>query len=329
MSVNLSAAPVEGVAGVAGAADAAGTHCTWAVLGAKGGAGCTVLTTSLAWAMAEAGLRVIVMDLDVTDGQAAMHLCERDAGPTLRDALFVLDRMDGVLLDTLLTPCGPRLRLLPSPRQSLWTDAEPDYGPQALDTLVRHAQQLADVVLLDLPARALELGGQGLVSQSWSHWLARLDQRVVVTEPTISATYSARRCLERLDAAGAAASWVVLNKVDRRDLISPEEVRTALLSSPSGRALGTTDSRDATAWRELPRSDRTVAHAVHHGLPVGQVMPQDPLARALMRWAQEAAQGMSLARAAQGAPGGAPAAHPGLDGRRRWRPLSWLPGGRA
>lgn len=240
------------------------------VIGSKGGAGATVLSTSLAWALAEEGLQVVLIDLDVHEGQAAMHLCDRPAGPTLQDALRVGSRLDAVLLDTLLTPCGPRLRLLPAPRESLRHRDDPLPSPVDLRRIADLAAQQADWVLLDAPARLL--GPQP--DPALAAWLHAADHRALVTLPQLTAAFNARRALERLRACTDGACDIVVNQVDRSERLGRAELQQAL-GGPS----------QTPVWRELPRRGHTVAQAVHQGLAVGQLAPRDPLSLALRHWA--------------------------------------------
>lgn len=291
---------------------------TWFMIGTKGGVGATVLCTSLAWALAEQGLRVVLIDLDLREGQAAMHLCERNAGPTVADAVAVLDRLDAVLLDTLLTPCAPRLGLLPSPRQNFWSGHEHRLAPQALRQLCDQAAACADIVLLDAPARTIDLeeaAPESPEAQAWADWLDAAHHRIVVTESTLSATFNARRSLERLRSRTDRTLEVVINKVDRRDVLHAEELRQALGGIQN------------LKWRELPRSNETVGAAVHQGWAVGRVQPRDPLSRKLEDWAREVAASLPKDRG-PAVPSSLGGAHGEPVARRTWLPLNWALGGR-
>lgn len=247
---------------------------TLGLVGAKGGVGTTVAATSLAWALSQRGLRVVLLDLDLRSGQAALHLCERNAGPTVGDAMRVMERLDDTLLDTLLTPCSPSLRLLPAPRDwAAWPDG-PDEDASALLKLLRTATELADWVVLDLPAGAMS-------SAHFGPLLCDLQEVALVTEPTLPATFNARRAWQWLQDHRSApgANTLLLNKVQRHTGLPSEQVR---------RTLGLDGAADA--WRELPRSDAAVAQATYQGQAVGAVDPKDAWSRAVSRWASELEQ---------------------------------------
>lgn len=271
---------------------------TLGLMGAKGGVGTTVLASSLAWALAQRSQRVVLLDLDGHGGQAALHLCERNAGPTVREALGVIERLDDTLLDTLLTPCSPALRLLPAPRQWGPPAAEPPHDAASLLKLVRTATALADWVLIDLPRDAMTQIGLGPV-------LRELDEVVLVTEPSLPATFNARRAWQWLNdhrppsaPDGPRGIGLVLNKAQAPNTLPTDQVL---------RTLGLDDAQGN--WREVPRSDAAVAQATYRGQAVGAVDPRNPLARALSRWAAELVErraqtdGTGEADAAQGADG--------------------------
>lgn len=251
---------------------------TLGLMGTKGGVGTTVLTTSLAWALAQRGLQVVVLDLDRSRGQASLHLCEDNAGPTLREALQVIDRLDDTLLDTLLTPCSPNLRMLPAPRQWLAPAFEPTCTAAHLQRLMNAASPLADWVLLDLPSDAL-------TNTDTAPIVAQLDEMVLVSEPTLPATFNARRAWARLaevrcEQAGPNPHHMrfVLNKVQPDPALRCDQIR---------RTVGL--ENDDHAWRELPRNDELVAKATYQGQSVGALDARAALSRAFSLWAAQCA----------------------------------------
>ncbi len=120
-----------------------------AVGGGKGGVGKTFVTANLAAALARAGKRVIVVDVDLEG--ANLHTCLGVASPQKTLADFVSEREEDLgklLIDTPLA----NLKLIAATHGNL-ADAQPSHLRRV--RLLRSLRQLdADFVLLDLGAGA-------------------------------------------------------------------------------------------------------------------------------------------------------------------------------
>jgi flagellar biosynthesis protein FlhG len=120
-----------------------------AVGGGKGGVGKTFVTANLAAALARAGKRVVVVDVDLEG--ANLHTCLGVASPQKTLADFVSEREDDLgklLIDTPLA----NLKLIAATHGNL-AEAQPSHLRRV--RLLRSLRQLdADFVLLDLGAGA-------------------------------------------------------------------------------------------------------------------------------------------------------------------------------
>jgi len=120
-----------------------------AVGGGKGGVGKTFVTANLAAALARAGQRVVVVDVDLEG--ANLHTCLGVPSPQKSLADFVSEREEDLgklLVDTPL----PNLKLIAATHGNL-ADAQPSHLRRV--RLLRGLRQLdADFVLLDLGAGA-------------------------------------------------------------------------------------------------------------------------------------------------------------------------------
>ena len=246
------------------------------LLGAKGGVGTTMLSTSLAWSLSRLGLQVLLVDLNFSGGQAALHLCDQNAGPTWAQVLGAIDRLDATLLETLLTPVAPGLRLLPAPRPNQ-IEAQTINSTQAdqVMSVLELAQSLADVVLLDLPSQPSSAVHSPRILKS-------LSALSLITQPTMQSTYGARQWLERLNPAwpqgsrqGPTRLELVINPVGKHDAMSPADM---------ARALG---FEDPLQVRSLPRSEATVSQALYEGQALADFNERDPLSRRITEWAVE------------------------------------------
>src|SRR5690606_12681881 len=122
---------------------------------AKGGSGASFLATNLAYALAERGKRVAVIDLNLHFGDAAMFLTEDRPMATLADVCRQIDRADGEFLRASMTQVAERLRVLPAPDAP---EKALEVRPDAIDRILALARTQFDFVILDV-GRAIESVG--------------------------------------------------------------------------------------------------------------------------------------------------------------------------
>jgi len=125
---------------------------TIAVCTHKGGTGKTVTALTLAAGFAEAGRRVLLMDLD-PQGHSTLGIGVDATDPTLRD---FFERHPTVPLSDVIRPVPGRVRLdiAPSDLRLAWTAEGLAGRPKKEDLLRRGLRQVAeryDVVLIDTP----------------------------------------------------------------------------------------------------------------------------------------------------------------------------------
>jgi Flp pilus assembly CpaE family ATPase len=124
-----------------------------ATVNIKGGTGKTSLTINLADALAQQGLKTIIVDADVADGDVAEALGVPSSAPTidkLARELAQSNRDPYQLINQYIYERTPHFHILPAPGRS---DYGQDYlnemtAKAILDTLTTHHY---DVVLVDLP----------------------------------------------------------------------------------------------------------------------------------------------------------------------------------
>jgi pilus assembly protein CpaE len=192
------------------------------VMGVKGGVGASSLALSLSWVASQSlGARVALVDLDLAGGDLAALL---DIEPT-RSMLHVVEefeRLDSLLMDSLMVDAAPGLRLLASPSDAV--AAEEIKGPhvdKALDlALADHA-----LVVADLPSRVDEAS------------LAALDRAkllLLVTEPTVLGLKAARRALELCRNLGRENDEValIINRHGAKQCLPAKEVARVLKLDP-------------------------------------------------------------------------------------------------
>jgi pilus assembly protein CpaE len=120
------------------------------VFSTKGGAGKSMLSTSLAVELAKrSGEPVCLVDADLQFGDVAVML-KLTPHHTIVDAVSVLDRMDPPLLDSLLVTHEPSgLRVMPAPLEPAFAD---QVGAAEMVAIVEMLRSFCSFVIVDTPA---------------------------------------------------------------------------------------------------------------------------------------------------------------------------------
>ena len=120
------------------------------VFSTKGGAGKSVLSTSLAVALAQRSDKpVCLVDADLQFGDVAVML-KLTPHHTIVDAVAVLDRMDPPLLESLLVTHEPSgLRVMPAPLEPAFAD---QVGAAEMIAIVEMLRTFCSFVVVDTPA---------------------------------------------------------------------------------------------------------------------------------------------------------------------------------
>lgn len=131
--------------------------CTVAVCNQKGGVGKTTLTINLGAALADAGQRVLLIDLDpqghLTEG-VGLQACYLDASPTLFDALTSKESVSLAALVQEQTGAREPLHVIPATyqlmlaEQSLYMTRNREHK---LKTLLTQLDDRYDFILIDCP----------------------------------------------------------------------------------------------------------------------------------------------------------------------------------
>jgi pilus assembly protein CpaE len=221
-----------------------------AMIGARGGVGVTSLALSTGWLLAQEQ-RVVVMDLDLHFGSAALNL-DLEHGRGLQDILANPDRIDSLLIGAAMTKAGDRLQLLGAEHP---LEHETPAGHEGMAALLGECSGTADFLLADMP-RSLN----GLSRQV----LAAADVIAVVTDLSLPAMRDTRRLLALAKAQRSKVqTMVVANRVsgasgevgradfekgigDKIDIVVPFDAKAAAAAAERGRTLAESAKNPAT-----------------------------------------------------------------------------------
>lgn len=160
-----------------------------AVQGALGGTGTTMIATQLAQIWAADNKRVLLVDLDVQRGTAALYMNLKPR-LSISDLIEADDRLDVEFLKMVTERHTSGVSVLASPTDMTPMDA---VTPEFIDRLLDLATQNYDLVLLDLPG-------------VWMDWTAlaiqKADLLLLVTQMTVPGIQQARRQLDVCEANG-------------------------------------------------------------------------------------------------------------------------------
>jgi len=176
-------------------------HQMTAVIGVRGGAGCSTVAVSLAWLMAEREKSTALLDLDVHFGTGALAL-DLEPGRGLTDAIENPSRIDGLFIERALVRPNELLGVLSA--------EAPISQPLSGDGTV--FLQLQDELRGAVSCSVIDLPRHMLVQHP--ALLADVATAIVVTELTLAATRDTIRILSWLKAnAPATRVLLVANKV--------------------------------------------------------------------------------------------------------------------
>jgi pilus assembly protein CpaE len=198
---------------------------TVAVVGAKGGAGASMLAHNLAYSFShKLEAATVLVDLDLPFGAAGLNF-NQDPLQGVAHALAEPDRLDPVLLERMMARCSDRLSLFAAPAT---LDDDYDIGPDAYAMVMDKVRGAAPFVVLDMP-------------HLWSGWvrqtLLAADEAVVVATPDLAALRNAKNLIDVLTAGrpNDVPPRLVLNQVGLpgRPEISVKDFAEAVGATPA------------------------------------------------------------------------------------------------
>ncbi|MDC7685165.1 pilus assembly protein CpaE [Asticcacaulis sp. BYS171W] len=175
-----------------------------AFIGARGGAGSSVLAHNFAHALSETmQANTVIADYDLPFGTAGLDF-NQDPMQGMADALNEPDRLDPVLLDRMLTRCTERLSLFSAP-----ASLDQDYlaDDDAFEEVTRKVRSVAPFIVMDLP-------------HVWTPWLKKCliaaDEVVIVATPDLASLRNAKNMIELLKSfrPNDTPPRIVLNQTD-------------------------------------------------------------------------------------------------------------------
>lgn len=157
-----------------------------AFMGAKGGVGSSTIAHNVAWTISEMlDEDVIIADFDLAFGTGGLNF-NVDPSQGMADALNAPERIDGVLIDRLLTKCTEHLSLLAAPAQ---VDRDYRVDQESVDLILNALRTNVPCVIADVPNEW----------QDWTrHILQNSDEVVITATPDLACLRNTKSLLDRL-----------------------------------------------------------------------------------------------------------------------------------
>lgn len=233
-----------------------------AMIPAKGGAGATFLAANLAFALSKLGKRVAVLDLNLYFGDLILFTGSHKVASNLFDLARQGERLDAALLDSSMVKVSEHLHILAA---SDTPEHASEISTTGLDRLIELARNQYDFVVLDLSS---------MLDQVTLKALDFADNIYLTMQLNLPSLHAAKRIVAFFRDRGYPPDklGIVVNRFEKGGYISLEDV---------------TKTTRSKIDRTIQNSFSAVSASVNQGIPILDLSPRDPVARALVEWAQE------------------------------------------
>ncbi len=228
-----------------------------AVMGAKGGAGTTMLACNLAVALAEdKSQKTLLIDFDLPLGDAALNLGVVAEFSTI-DALGAKDRLDGRFLSQLLIEHSSGVWLLAAPGRFKQFQID----EASVERLIQVARQEFDNVVLDMGSK-LDLMGSAAYQEATTVYL--------VTQASIPELRNSNRLIAQFFSGVVPKLEIVINRYESRAMSVSEDHINKALTRPA-------------KWK-IPNDYASVRKMQIHATPL--VLEDSPITRQIKKMAK-------------------------------------------
>jgi pilus assembly protein CpaE len=230
-----------------------------AFVGSKGGVGSSTIAHNVAWAVSQKmQMETIITDLDLSFGTSSLNF-NHDAGGAIYEALGQPDRVDGTLIERLMTKLGNKLSLLNGPSS---IDKDLTIEAHSVETVLNVVRHAAPLVVVDVP-------------NLWAPWvkytLFNADEIIITATPELPSLRNAKNLVDLLKTSRPHDRMprLVLNQVG-----VPK--RPEIPAADFGKAIGIQPSAI------IPHDPQSFGMAQGNGQMVFEVAPKSKSAEIMM-----------------------------------------------
>jgi pilus assembly protein CpaE len=236
-----------------------------AMFGTKGGIGTSVLAINLAVALNRSDRKVALVDASLHFGDVGV-LLNLQATRSLADISKVISDLDSELIESMLTPHASGVKALLAPGRPEMAEL---VAADHLKAILAEMRGMFDYIIVDT-TRTLKDEVLTVLDSA--------DRIVLLGTPDIPSIKNARVFFEVAEALAYPAAKIVfvLNKIDRRNLISAKDIETHIKHPVAA---------------QLPMDEATAVSSVNKGVPfvADPRAKSTPLAQAVLQLADRLA----------------------------------------
>ncbi|MFC3108608.1 CpaE family protein [Undibacterium arcticum] len=231
----------------------------------KGGSGATFLAANLAYALAQGGKKVALIDLNLQFGDALLFLSDQKPATTLTDVARGIHRLDPALLEASMVSVDRNLSVLAAPE-------DPAHGmevkPDHIDALLKLARHQYDFVVLDV--------GRNLDAQTIKA-LDHADMIFTVLQITLPFIRDGKRLLDVFRTLDYAKNKVqlVVNRFEKGGDIGLKDLEQSLGNK---------------VMYTVPNHYDAAATSVNQGIPIAKLARNSPITKTLQEWSEALAR---------------------------------------
>jgi pilus assembly protein CpaE len=232
----------------------------------KGGSGATFLATNFAYGLATlAKKKVLLIDLNLHFGDAAMYVSDQKPIMTLSDVCMQIDRIDAAFLESCLLDVSPGFGILSAsddPTRSV------DITPEHIDTILRLARNHYDFIVLDVGRQIDAVSIRALDSA---------DIIFPVLQLAMPYIRDGRRLLNIFRSLGYPRDKtnLIVNRYENRGKLRLADLENAL---------------DKGARHTIPNNFEAVSDSVNQGIPILQLSRNSSVSKALIAMVDQTAK---------------------------------------
>ncbi|HET7775558.1 MAG TPA: AAA family ATPase [Azospira sp.] len=223
----------------------------------KGGGGTSFLAANLAYAMSEQGQKVLLLDLNLQFGDAALFVSDQKVAMNVADVAEEIERVDASFLASCVSNITPNFAVLAAPEDPARARV---VKPEHVDTLLRLARHQYDFIVID--------AGRGL-DMVTVRALDHTDMIYAVLQLTLPFVRDCKRLMDAFHTLDYSRNKIriVVNRYQKGGDIDLADVK---------RAVG------HEVAHVVPNLFAEVASSVNQGVPVLKLAPNCSVSKALL-----------------------------------------------